>query len=239
MNISQLVPASRLARFHAIVGSDAGAVDALYRWAQDLALALFADIAILEVVMRSAMARQLSHTYGPTWYTRHDLFDDSSTRALSSAWNENGLGTLRDAGATDDVIESKLVAGLTFGFWVQILGRGSYAGKQPVRQRRIYDTLLWQPALANAFPHAPSRTDTERRANVVRAARNRTAHHEQIAWGILLPGQRTRLTVSEVRDRLLELAGFVSPEAESWIRTNSTVQQQINACPVDISHLSL
>jgi hypothetical protein len=238
-DITQLVPAARLARFHAIVGQDPGTVDGFYRWAQNLSLALFADIAILEVVMRSAMAGELSQTYGRTWYMRPDLFDDDTARALSTTWTGNGLGPLRDAGANEDVIEGKLVAGLTFGFWVQLLGRGSYAGKQPLRQRRIYDTLLWQPALSKAFPHAPSRTDTERRANVVKAARNRIAHHEQIAWGIPLPGQRTRLTVSEVHDRLHELAGFISPDAGTWITANSTLQQQIASCPVDATRLSL
>jgi hypothetical protein len=42
-----------------------GVAGALCRWAQDLSLALFADIAILEVVMRSAIAREISQTYGP------------------------------------------------------------------------------------------------------------------------------------------------------------------------------
>jgi hypothetical protein len=35
-------------------------VDVFYRWCQELSLAVFADVAALEVFMRSAMARELS-----------------------------------------------------------------------------------------------------------------------------------------------------------------------------------
>lgn len=74
----------------------------------------------------------------------------------------------------DEVVEGKLVAALMFGFWVKLLGRGSFAGKQPLRARRIYDSLLWQPALARALPLAPNRRDAEHAASVVRAIASHT-----------------------------------------------------------------
>lgn len=123
------------------------------------------------------------------------------------------------------------MAGLMFGFWVQILGRGSYAGNPPIRVRRIYDSLLWQPALSQAFPQQ-TRRDVERAARTVRSARNRIAHHEHIAWGVPLPGQQQRLSVSQVHATVLELAGFLDPQAADWIDLHSTVQQVLSSCPV-------
>jgi hypothetical protein len=238
--VDRLVPYVRLERYEQVVGPDRDAVDALYRWCQELSLSLFADIAALEVFMRSAMARELRDVFGIDWYARHELFDDHAARMITSAWRHGGLQRLADDPTiTSDVVEGKLVANLMFGFWVKILGKGSWAGKPPLRQRRIYDTLLWRPALKKAFPHTKSRRDVERHATMIQVTRNRIAHHEHIAWGISLPGQRRRVSVSEVRTVLLELASFLSPDAEAWIDANSSVVRIITECPADPTHLRL
>lgn len=240
LDISHVVPAPRLARYHAAAHGDQQAVRQLYRWAQELSLSLFADIGTLEVAMRSAMARELCTAYGNKWYASRELFDDDAASKLATAWRQGGLGQLRDAPNADlDVVEGKLVAEVMFGFWVQILGKGSYAGRPPFRQRRIYDTLLWQPALSKAFPHAPNRRDVQRAAEIVRVARNRVAHHEHIAWGVPLPGQNRRLSVSEVHATVVELAGRISAETKRWILAESTLHQLLAKCPGDRTQLSL
>lgn len=110
--------------------------------------------------MRSAMARELRTAYGNEWYASRELFDDDAARKLATAWSQGGLGQLRDAPDADlDVVEGKLVAEVMFGFWVQLLGKGSYAGRPPLRQRRIYDTLLWQPGPVQGVP---ARTESTR-----------------------------------------------------------------------------
>jgi hypothetical protein len=144
-----------------------------------------------------------------------------------------------DPAVGPDVVEGKLGAASSFGFWVQLLGKGSYSGKQPFRQRRIYDTLLWKPALSKAFPVAPSRRDTERQAYLVQATRNRIAHHEHIIWGIPLPGQGRRVSVTEALDALLELAGYLAPDTHAWIESHSDVQHRLAACPMDSALLRL
>jgi len=240
VTLENLVPEPRLARYRAVVGADEEALEQFYRWAQDLSRSLFADIASLEVAMRSAMASELARVFGVEWYTRQELFDDDAARSLATAWSQNGLGTLRSTDDPDlDVIEGKLVAGLMFGFWVQILGKGSWAGKQPLRQRRIYDSLLWRPALSAAFPQATQRRDVQRAASVVKSARNRIAHHEHIVWGVPLPGQGTRLPVSAVYTTVIELARLLGDEIAAWIDDRSRVAAEIGACPVDRDQLLL
>lgn len=244
-DISVLVPRARLAPYIAVAGDDPRDLEAFYLWCQELALALFADIGRLEVVMRSAMARELSRAFGPEWYAHPGLFDDDAAQSLATAWKHNDLGELRRAAHDPEsavdlrVVESKLVGALMFGFWVQIVGRGSFSGKPPQRVRRIYDATLWRRALSNAFP-GQARRDVEHAARIVRSARNRIAHHEHVAWGVALPGQRQRLSVSQVHATVLQLARFIAPEAAIWIARRSSVQRVLSACPVaDASQLHL
>lgn len=240
MEISHVVPEPRLRPYRQVTGPNSERLERFYLWCQDLALSLFNDIAALEVAMRSAMARELCAEFGTTWYESHQLFDDDAMRSLATAWNQNGLEKLRASRRVDPaVIEGKLVAGLMFGFWVQILGRGSHAGRHPFRQRRIYDTLLWRPALSKAFPHALSRSETQSAAQTVRAARNRIAHHEHIAWGIPLPGQGRRLSVTETHATVLSLAGSISAGTRTWIEMRSSVKSTIQVCPEDPQSLQL
>jgi len=233
------VPAARLARYRRLVSDDRLALDEFYRWAQRLALTMFADVAVLEVAMRSAMARELHAIYGPLWYRNQDLFDDDSMENIGAAIDMTGLDTLAAAGADENVLEGKLVAGLMFGFWVRILGRGGSAGDAPQRQRRIYDELLWKPALTNAFPAAPDRRKTAHAAHRVQEVRNRVAHHEHVIWGIPLPDERKRLSVTEAHDSLLKLAGYLGQPVRECIEATSEVHAQLDLCPVDRSQLLL
>lgn len=178
--LARYLPAARLARYeHACAGTDVAAVD-LHQWASHVALAAFEDVSRLEVVLRSRMSEALAGRYGLRWYERADLFDDDTLRLISTAWGQGGLTALTEQAAEDQVVHGKLIASFTFGFWVKLLGRGSYQGKRPFRVRRIYDTTLWRPALVDAFPHAVDRGRVERAAHHVQALRNRVAHHEHI-----------------------------------------------------------
>jgi len=231
------IPAARIARYDAAcAGTSVDAME-LYRWANSVALAVFDDLSTLEVAMRSAMARELASAYGVTWYRRQDLLDDGTLTLIDEAWRVGRLGSLTSA---PDVVHGKLVATLMFGFWVKILGRGGFQGRGPARQRRIYDTLLWKPALRNAFPQvAPlDRSLVEASARRVQTLRNRIAHHEHIVWGVPLPGEKeadgsiVRLPVATAHETVMDLAGYVDPGLESWMRQYSQVNLRLAACPL-------
>ena len=230
-DLTLFVPAPRLKPYRDIVGNDLKALDKFYRWAQRLSGALFTDIGHLEVVMRSAMARELSAEFGQQWYGREDLFEDRAASMITRAWEEKGLGKL---GAPDHVLEGKLIASLTFGFWTQLLSSGGKVSRPAVVQHRRYDWLLWQPALRKAFPGASTRSEVKNDADDVRHVRNRIAHQERIAWGSPIPGQGRTLAVSDVSQTVLRLAAAVDPAAAAWIETRSKVQKIIKKCPVPI-----
>jgi hypothetical protein len=121
-------------------------------------------------------------------------------------------------------------------------------GAGPDRQRRIYDTTLWRPALRRAFPNvgALDRVEVETAARRVRALRNRIGHHEHVIWGVPLPGERSsdgtmvRLPLSTTHRTLIEPAGYVDRGLEGWLRQHSRVKVLPEGCPVrDLSHFRL
>jgi hypothetical protein len=239
------IPSARIARYDAACEGTAIDPMDLYRWASGVALATFDDLSTLEVAMRSAMARELANSYGLDWYRRTNLLDDDTLKLVNDAWRVGRLSTLD---APPEVLHGKLVATLMFGFWVKILGRGGYQGRGEGRERRIYDTLLWKPALRNAFPNVGDveRSTVETAARRVQALRNRVAHHEHIVWGVPLAGERRkddsvrRLGVSQMHETVLSLAGYIDGDLKIWLRENSDVPAQIARCPLpDTSKLQL
>lgn len=68
------------------------------------------------------------------------------------------------------VTDGRVVAELSFGFWVGLLGPG-----------RNYEMVLWRPALRHAFgSHRVVRKDLHRTLNRLRVLRNRLAHAEPV-----------------------------------------------------------
>ena len=100
-----------------------------------------------EVALRNGMHRQLTAAYGSAWYDNPKADLSTSTRQ-------------RIQTAKDDVTRGgykldppHLVAALTFGFWVSLLGRGGLSGR-PGQTKSNYEMTLWRPALSRTFPHA-------------------------------------------------------------------------------------
>lgn len=236
------VPAARLRPYQTFATSNGVDVGDLYRWNNQLSLALFDDIGVVEVAMRSAMAKQLAHEFGHDWYRNPALFDDDTVKLISSAWNQGRLGSLS---APSDVVQGKLVASFMFGFWVKLLGKGSHRGRKdpyaaaPLQTRRVYDDLIWKPALSKAFPNVGrlERRRVERTARDIQTVRNRIAHHEHVIWGIPVYGQKDasgnirRMTVSESHSSIISMADYLDADLGSWLRANSAVPACISACP--------
>ena len=233
-----VIPAARLAKY--VSACDGTGVDPLelYRWAARVSLTIFDDIGSVEVAMRSAIAESLRATYGDSWYRRADLLDSPTLTLIDRAWRQGRLGTLS---AGPDVVHGKLVATLMFGFWVKVLGRGAfYVDATGARHRRIYDTLLWKPAVRHAFPNvgATDRAMVEAAAHRIQEARNRIAHHEHVIWGVPMPGQRTpdgavvRVPLGDLHQALLDLAGYIDAGFAAWLQASSQYRTVLGACPL-------
>ncbi len=178
----------------------------LHVWNTAVSAAFYGPLQVLEVALRNAMNRRLGERYGEAWYDNGRAgLDRGALERIGDARAE----VARD-GHGDDL--HRVVAALSFGFWVSLLGPG---GRAAAGRRTNYEMTLWRPALRGAFPHrAPlTRRQAHRPLNALRTLRNRIAHHEPIFGRNLV----------EDHERILEVAGWISPAIRAWIEHYSRV----------------
>lgn len=245
-NLLNSIPEVRLRRYRTCASAQNVDVEKLYRWNSQVALTIFDDLGALEIAMRSAMSNELLSTFGPKWFENPFLFDDSSTDLIKGAIKHGDKSSYQPS--TPEERLGKLVADLMFGFWVQILSKGSFqsvkdsiTGKITSKSRMIYDELLWKPALHKAFPGVGKfeRATVQRAAHDLQFARNRVAHHENVIWGIPAYGQteangktERRMSISEIHLTLIQLAGYINQDLADWITTNSALPSVLASCPL-------
>lgn len=186
----------------------------LYLVSARLASSFHHDLAIVEVVLRNAIHRELSRAYGPQWWADEQLLDDRGQTAVTKAY--------RDARCNETSPPGRLIAALSMGFWVHLLEAGAYAGSGPYRRRRSYDALLWRPALRYAFPCSPGvRAEVHGLAHRVYVLRNRVAHCEPIIGGVRVPGTATRRSPAEIHEDLVLLVRWIAPSVADWLAAQS------------------
>ncbi len=208
--VASLSP-ERIAPYMAAAEGDRERAMRLYTWNTAISAAFYGPLQGLEVALRNAMHRELTARFGAAWY------DDPACRFDRGALS-------RIAIAKDDVWRDghqvdppHLVAALSFGFWVSILGAG---GNGPVRDpgRRNYEMTLWRPCLYRAFPGAKmKRSEVHRRLDYLRTFRNRIAHHEPVFMRHLEADYHSILTA----------AGWVCLKTRDWIAHHSRVEAML------------
>lgn len=197
----------RLTAYLQDVGGDRERALRLYLWNAEVSAAFYTPLQGLEVALRNALHRELSRVYGDAWY---------DTPALPLAPRAHML--IREAQASiaqgrKAVIPPRVVAELSLGFWIALLGPGPQG---------VYEMRLWRPMLYKAFPHAKlSRKAAHQPLDQLRLLRNRIAHHEPIFQRPLLAEHQ----------RILDVVAWISPEMASWIAHHSTVSEVITARP--------
>ena len=179
----------------------------LHAWNTAVSAAFYGPLQGLELTLRNAMNRQLVRKYGEEWY------DDNSDAELDQH-------ACRHVASTKNRLErfyssaeaAQIVANLSFGFWVSLVGPG---GKRGNNCEANYEKTLWRPALRQAFryPKPLLRKEVHIRLDRLRNLRNRIAHHEPIL---------ARDLEKDHQD-ILELADLICPETAEWIKQRSRV----------------
>ncbi len=200
------------------VGGDREKAFHLYAWNTATGAAFYGPLQGLEVALRNAIHRQLTVCYGATWY-------DNPAAGLDARCLE------RIANARQELVRaghaagpSRIVAALSFGFWISLLGPG---GRLDLAGRRAdYEKTLWRPALRRAFPHRTSLTRKQARRPLdgLRTLRNRIAHHEPIFARHL----------SQDHQCILDVTGWISPRVRTWIESHSRVPALLSNYAADI-----
>lgn len=162
----------------------------LYLWANELAGALHAQIALVEIAVRNAIERELrawnSSQGGSADWTLHGEAKDPLYTLIKGDLNQARKSALRDANARAAghprrgvmPTHNDVIAQLMFGTWVKLLTPLSQT-ESSMRQE-----LLWATGLNLAFPGS-RQTDQGRvkighQLDSIRRLRNRVAHHDNI-----------------------------------------------------------
>ncbi|BDX30311.1 hypothetical protein TUM20985_08580 [Mycobacterium antarcticum] len=186
-----------------MAGHDRSRALALYEWSTSLNAALLHDFAHLEVGLRNMYDTALM---GAVAVGESHWLDTSSAGQLfpmsvaGNARTHRDIATARRNAGGNAALAGKVIAELTFGFWVFVTSRR-------------HEPLVWLPHLAHAYPSGTSRVQLHSGLGELLNARNRVAHHEPA----------TVRSGREIVRRIRGHARYVSPELSQHIDATSTV----------------
>ncbi len=187
----------RLAAYYAQARGDRWIAIRLYERNTELSEALYGVLQGLEVTLRNAIHHALSASLGrPDWYERFG-FEPSERRAIDEAKHKIRA---HPAGITP----GKMVAEMTFGFWVRLTSSA-------------YENSLWFPCVHRIFPVGLRRKQVHERLVNLKTLRNRIAHHERILF--------KRVPQRDYAD-LLETIQWISPEMKLWIESTNCFKER-------------
>lgn len=164
-----------------------------------MAGAFYDPLQNLEVTLRNALHRELAAHFGRwDWWNMPRLNLHSPAAAKITEARAVLARTRKDETA------GRVIAELSFGFWVSLLGKGN-----------DYEMRLWRPALHRAFPgYRGGRRPLYDELDRVRRFRNLIAHHHPIH-------QRD---LADDHARILRLIGWISAPTAAWVRRNDRVR---------------
>jgi len=197
----------RLSVYGTAAGGDLGSAIDLYCWNTAVGSAFFGPIGVLEVVLRNALDRQLSRAFTAPWY------DDPAFLAIDPKI-EKRVQSAKDeiAKRRKTVTHPRMVAELSFGYWVHLLRPGPNGAYVPT---------LWGPALSRAFPAGTRRSRLVADLDPLLKFRNRIAHHEPVF----------RSDLTEQYTRVLRIIALVAPNLVRWVEHHSRVPNLITRGP--------
>lgn len=199
--VAQLITSARLSSYLVTSGGDLGRALALYDWNTRASGAVLSTSAMVEVIVRNSLDRNLQR-----WADRRrggiDWLDAAplDVQGQADVVKARARATRR---GRDPELHGKVVAELSFGFWRYLVASR-------------YLTALWIPGVQAAFPHGAAdlrrrRSEVERRLHNLMIVRNRAAHHEPI---------HRRDLARDFADAAT-LVGWVHPEGAVWLRARS------------------
>ena len=193
--LSVAFSSQRLKKYMHLYGSDETKAVAHYKANLALAESLYTSLSVFEVTLRNALSKELERMTGrKDWYS---VFP--SNPALKSLTSEVTIAIRHISQRGEMVSPDKIIAELTFGFWVTLLNSE-------------YELVLWK-GLRLAFPHMPKK-DRKRKnvsspCNALRKLRNRVFHHESICWDLDY--------ITDLHNRLVMVLGWMNADIPAWL----------------------
>lgn len=175
-----------------------------YFWNMRLCESLMPTFHAVEVSLRNAIHDALTARFGsPMWFDEPGLLLSAERDQLANA-RRRGTHDIESKGHSASRLPGKIVAELSFGFWVALLGDR-------------YQQPLWQPdgyaLFRTVFPSGQGprfqRHLVHDRLNRLRRLRNRVSHHEPI-WH--------RGDLGDLHADAHEIIGWINPALYRAIR---------------------
>jgi hypothetical protein len=207
--LQRVLSVDRLERYRTSRGDDLAMV-VTYQWNIELSQSLYLSLGALETVLRNAIYDTLTAHHGrPDWYDIPNVLFSREFRSITETKDE--IKRKRKA-----VVPGQVVAGLTFGFWVQLLSKGH--------------GQVWHSnnhaLIKQAFPNAPIgmqyRGRVHSHMNEIRLLRNRVSHHECISDDPLLVQNHANI---------INAIGWISPALQASTRHFDRFPFVFNAGP--------
>lgn len=174
----------------------------LYEWNTALSESFYGLLQGLEVALRNAMHSSLASDCGrEDWYEVYPL-------------NDTHKDTIRKAkarilGDKKMLVPCKVVAELTFGFWV-VLTSPPYA------------QTIWDKTLHKAFVRKLGRKTIHKRLDKIRKLRNRVAHHESVL----------DRNLKDDFSLIVETVHWICPVTAEWLRANNSFHSRYSENPL-------
>ena len=170
----------------------------LYSWNARLASACFLPLAHCEILLRNALDTELRHHFreeerGIPWFLQRACGlraeEQDEISAVRNRLQREGKPDSRD----------QIIAGLTFGFWVKLLGK---------RYIQLWKDVLHKAFFDSGTQKRPSVQEVRLLTNGLRAFRNRIAHHDYMRDH----------NIPALMEDIFKLVEYISPEYAEWMR---------------------
>jgi hypothetical protein len=203
MPLVDILSEDRFATYRLWAGDDDTLAERLYSYNIALSSELYSSLHMLEVALRNKADGALTAAYGSAWY------DDAAT-VMRDIYQQQRVVGARTTLLREKKIASpgQIIAELNFGFWSSLFGKQSH---------HLWGTL--RPIFHVRGIH---RSDIAGKLRDLRQLRNRVAHYEPVLGRPL----------TELHANLLELSGWLSPDAAAWIETHSNWNDIHPAAPL-------
>lgn len=199
-----------MGRYYAAHPNDENKAILHYQSNIELSSSFYACLSVFEVALRNSLNRELVTKFGrDDWY-----------RVIPSTQGLNGLNyyiteAQRHISNRGEIVtSSKIIAELTFGFWVSLMNSQ-------------YEKVLWHD-LRRAFPYMPKakkqRKNISAPLNNFRAFRNRVFHNEPICW--------SKSYIDKIHKEILQVLYWINKDIPVWLEEFDTVDDVLET----ISH---
>lgn len=203
--VANIISQERLTKYITAAGGDAEFALELYGWNIQISEAFFPILSAAEVCLRNTVSARVMKEYGYQWW------ESAQFHSLIGPRGKGIVLRARNKLSKEGVVTSgRIIAELTFGFWVQML--------------RVENVLvLWTPFHTHFsdLPATVSREDFYSRCDEVAKFRNRIFHHEPIIERDIL----------REYGKILELTKWISADKGEWIKKYSRVPKVARTKP--------